>query len=69
MLTELLIECYMDDRGLFLIDMNTQENIRNNYQCFNTFGRTSDTRALKMKASESDVDKENTRWKRVGQSI
>ena len=64
MLTELLMECYTENRELFPLDMDTQEKIRNNYHCFRTFRRTSDTRALEMKVHESDIDIVN-RWKAV----
>ena len=62
MLTELLINCYHEDRNLFPVDVDTEDKIRDNYQCFRTFRRTSDTRALEKKVSESDVDIVN-RWK------
>ena len=62
MLTELPINCYHEDRNLFAVDVDTEDKIRDNYQCFRTFRRTSDTRALEKKVSESDVDIVN-RWK------
>ena len=56
MLTELLMEFHAENREFFPLDMDTQENIRNNYHYFRTFRRTSDTRALEMKVHESDID-------------
>ena len=56
MLIELLIVCYREDRALYPADMDTEEKLRDSYQCFRTFRRTSDTRALEKKVSESDMD-------------
>ena len=44
--------------------MDTEEKLRDSYQCFWTFRRTSDTRALEKKVSELDMDIVN-RWKAV----
>ena len=55
-LIELLIVCYQEDRALYPADMDTEEKLRDSYQCFRTFRRTSDTRALEKKVSESDMD-------------
>ena len=46
------------------MDMDTEEKLRDSYQCFRTFRRTSDTRSLEKKVSESDMDIVN-RWKDV----
>lgn len=46
MLAELLIEYHRENCELFPVDIYTQDKIRNNYQYFRTFRRTSDTGAL-----------------------
>ena len=62
MVIELLMEYHSENRELFPVDMDTQEKIRNSYQYFRTFRRTSDTIALEKKVNESDIDIVN-RWK------
>ena len=47
MLNKLLMEYHSEYRDLFPAGMDTQEKVRNSYQCFRTFRRTSDTRALR----------------------
>ena len=64
MLIELLVSYYQEERGLFPADMDTEKKLRDSYQCFRVFRRTSDTRALENKVSESDMDILN-RWKVV----
>ena len=61
---KLLMEFHSENREFFPLNMDTQENTRNNYHCFRTFRRTSDTRALEIKVHESDIDIVN-RWKAV----
>ena len=64
MLVELLLSCYREDKSFFRADMDTEEKLRESYQCFRTFRRTSDTRALEKKVSKSNMDIVN-RWKAV----
>ena len=61
MLIELLVICYQEDRGLFPPDMDIEEKLRDSYQCFQTFRRTSDTRALEKKVSYLDMKNFNLR--------
>ena len=56
MVIELLMEYHSENRELFPVDMDTQEKIRNSYQCFRTFRRTSDTRVLEKILNKSDID-------------
>lgn len=56
LMVELLVECYNETRRLFPLDIDTEEKIRNTYQCFRTFRRTSDTRAIERKVSESNIE-------------
>ena len=64
MLIKVLVDCYQEERVLFPADMDNEEKLRDSYQCFRTFRRTSDTRALEKKVSDSDMDIVN-RWKAV----
>ena len=50
-LVELLLSCYQEDKNFFPADMDTEEKLRESYQCFFIFRRTSDTRALERKVS------------------
>ena len=64
MLIEVLVVCYQEDKVLFPADMDIEEKLRDSYQCFRTFRRTSDTRASEKKVSKSDMDIVN-QWKAV----
>lgn len=64
MLHEVLIEIFEDDRNLFPIDITNTELVRRHYQCYRTFRRSSDTRAIEEEVEGLDVDIVN-RWAKV----
>jgi hypothetical protein len=60
-LFEILDELYDSHRHLFPEDISTKDMLRERYQAFRTFRRTSDTRATEMGVSKADIDMVN-RW-------
>jgi hypothetical protein len=62
MLWEALIKIFEEDVELFPRKIKDQTEIRNYYQCFRSFRRTSDTRALEMGVKKVDIDIVN-KWK------
>jgi hypothetical protein len=60
-LFEILEELYDSHRHLFPEDISTKDMLRERYQAFRTFRRTSDTRATEMGVSKADIDMVN-RW-------
>ena len=64
MLHEVLIELLEEQRDLFPVDIQSEELVRKHYQCYRTFRRSSDTRAIEEKVSPLDVEIVN-RWARV----
>jgi hypothetical protein len=63
-LLEILEDLFDSDRHLFPPDITSKEILRDRYQAFRTFRKTSDTRAAEMEVSSSDVDIVN-RWESV----
>ena len=61
---KVLLDLFTSKRFLFPADILDVEAARKHYQCFCTFRRSSDTRALEQKVTSSDIDVVN-RWKRV----
>ena len=64
MLHDVLVDLFDLKRNLFPEDIKTVEEIRKFYQCFRSFRRASDTRALEVKVSTPDIDIVN-RWRKV----
>ena len=64
LLSELLEELFDSDKELFPMDITSKEMVRERYQAFRTFRRTSDTRATEEGVSKSDIDLVN-RWETV----
>jgi hypothetical protein len=52
------------DKGLFPPGISSKENVRERYQAFRSFWRLSDTRAIEMNVSASNIDIVN-RWESV----
>jgi hypothetical protein len=63
-LVEVLEDLFDTDRALFPADITAKEILRNRYQAFRTFRKTSDTRGAESDVSSSDVDIVN-RWESV----
>jgi hypothetical protein len=61
---EVLEDIFDTDKGLFPPDISSKEKIRERYQAFRSFRRTSDTRAIEMNVSATDIDIVN-RWESV----
>ena len=60
-LQEILEELYEEDSSLFPPDIRSSGDIMESYHCFCSLRRASDTWALEMKVSQSDIDCVN-RW-------
>ena len=65
MMHEILVDLYSVNRTLFPPSIETPESILESYKCFRTFRRTSDTRALEEKVSQTDIDIVN-KWEHMG---
>jgi hypothetical protein len=63
-LAEVIEDLFETDRSLFPADILTKEVLRERYQAFRTFRRTSDTRAAEMNVGATDTDIVN-RWQLV----
>jgi hypothetical protein len=63
-LVEVLEDLFDNERVLFPVDISSKEILRERYQAFRTFRRTSDTRAAEINVSSADVDIVN-RWESV----
>ena len=61
LLHEILCEIYEEKKALFPPSIESEEDICENYRCFRTFRRTSDTRAIEEKVDALDIDIVN-RW-------
>ena len=61
MLQEILEELYQEDTSLFPPDIKSEADIVGSYHCFRSLRRASDTRAIEMKVSQTDIDCVN-RW-------
>ena len=64
MLHEVLGGIFEDEKHLFPEDIKSMDDIRKFYQCFRSFWRASDTRALEQKVPSTDIDIVN-RWRKV----
>jgi hypothetical protein len=60
-LFEILDDLFDSHRHLFPVDILSKEMMKERYQAFRTFRRTSDTRATEMGVSKADIDMVN-RW-------
>lgn len=67
MFHELLIEIFQENKDLFPPEIEEENQIKENYQCFRTFRRTSNTRAKNMKVKATDIETVN-RWRKVEQA-
>lgn len=63
----LLWNIYQSQPQLFPPTVQTYDSIKDSYQCFRTFRKSSDTRALEKKIATNDIEIVN-RWKTVEQS-
>lgn len=63
-IAEILDDLFQEDQALFPAYIQTNEDIRDHYQCFRTFRRSSTTIALEIKVSKADIDIVN-RWRKV----
>jgi hypothetical protein len=61
---EILEDLFDTERHFFPPDITSKEILRERYQAFRSFRKTSDTRAAEMEVSSSDVDIVN-RWESV----
>jgi hypothetical protein len=61
---EILEDLFDSERHLFPPDITSKELLRERYQAFRSFRRTSDSRAAEMNVSASDIDIVN-RWESV----
>ena len=64
MLLESLSEIYSKTPKMFPLDIKTAEDIESNYQCFRTFRRSFNTRAIEVKIDLKDQQIVN-RWRTV----
>lgn len=64
MQVEILEELFEDIPSLFPPSVKDKEEISDAYQVYRSIRRSSDTRAIKQKVSESDIDIVN-RWQKV----
>ena len=60
-LFEILEDLFDSHRHLFPVDILSKDMIKDRYQAFRTYRRTSDTRATEMGVSKTDIDMVN-RW-------
>jgi hypothetical protein len=64
---EVLEEIFESAGHLFPPDVSSKEIMKTHYQAFRTFRKTSDTRAIERKVSQTDIDVVN-RWESVEQA-
>lgn len=64
LLGEILIKIFNENRQIFPPEIMTEEDVLKGYQCFRSFRRSSNSRAVEMKVSPMDIDIVN-RWKKV----
>ena len=67
MMTDVLKEIYQKDKTLFDVRIKDLKGIEDNFKCYRTFRRSSDTRAINQKVSDVDIDVIH-RWSTVEQS-
>jgi len=63
-LQEVLAEIFDNHQNLFPANIITRDQITEKYQCFRSFRRGSDTRAIDQKIDDKDIDVVN-RWRTV----
>jgi len=63
-LHQLLFDIYEEQNDSFPANVTSKDIIRERYQCFRSFRKASDTRALEMKVAKNDVEIVN-RWRTV----
>ena len=63
MMHGILEELLISDRSLFPPDIDSSSKIIDVYHCYRTFRKTSNTRALEMGVSETDINIVN-RWRK-----
>lgn len=59
MFHELLIEIFQENKDLFPPEIEEENQIKENFQCFRTFRRTSNTQAKNMKVKATDIETVN----------
>jgi len=64
MLHEILIEIFETNQNLFPRNILLKDQIIDKYQCFRSFRRGSDTRAIEQQVDDKDIDVVN-RWRTV----
>ena len=67
MLHEALTIIFTEEPSLFPINMDKIDEIPIHYQCFRTFHRSSDTKAIEEGVSTTDINVVN-RWKTIENS-
>jgi hypothetical protein len=63
-LVEILEDLFDTHRELFPLDITSRESLKDRYQAFRTFRRSSDTRATEEGVAQADIDLVN-RWETV----
>ena len=63
-MSDLLVKIFQEHKHLFPPEIISEEEVITGYQCFRTFRRISNTRAMEEKISSTDIDIIN-RWKKV----
>ena len=64
MIHEILLDIFHSKRFLFPTDIVNPDDVTKHYQCYRTFRRSSDTRAIERQVASADIDVVN-RWKKV----
>lgn len=67
MLHEILLNIFQDEPTMFPSTVKGEEDIRKFYQCYRSFRRTSNTRAISQKVNPDSIDIVN-RWRKVERS-
>jgi len=67
LLVEFLVTIFDENRHLFPGNILSKDQIKDRYQCFRSFRRGSDTRALEKKIDSKDIDVVN-RWRTIEQA-
>jgi hypothetical protein len=63
-LVAILEDLFDTHRELFPLDITSRESLKDRYQAFRTFRRSSDTRATEEGVAQADIDLVN-RWETV----
>ena len=64
MLHDVLEEIFTSNKQLFPDDIKDMEDVKKHYQCFRSFRRASDTRAIEQRVPSPDIDIVN-RWRKL----